>query len=272
MLHHIQLIPLILTCTIVPLFAMKKEDNVPNKLTLDTIPEYYSEITCALQQTSVYINRKNPNLHKHRVYILDRKEDCHIIGILCENAHVLNEQYKKTYPLANTSPLAITSFSQNSQSRDHKGHTYNRITYGIKCPSNNRNCLIRPLCFKIIDTLKEGWIELPADDYYTHPHKASCTDNPHKDTINDWRFFSKRTDTHRPHFLHYEQFLIKCLVTRFDMADKVTCRATRTNDLKRIGAIHIWVLKTAFEEFKQVFDFDCKAPSNNLTWLKILNV
>lgn len=241
---------------------MKEKYDILHKPTLSTMPEYYTVITCQLQLKPIYNDQRNPNLHGHRIYRLNEWDDCQIIELLCKNANVLNQEAQKRYP------LAITSFNDDSKN----SRSGNRKTkHGIKCPYNNQNYLTRRLCFKMVDKLQEGWTELPADDYYTHPYKADPADKPHKDTIKDWHFFSKRTNALRPQFLQDEPLLIKWLASRFKMTDKITCRTTMTNDSKRIGAIHIWVLKSAFEEFKYVFNFDCKAHSDNLNWLTILN-
>lgn len=258
MTQQIKHLPLILACMAVSLSAMEEGYNILSKPTLNTIPHHYSTIISLLQITPVYNNQSIPKLHNHRIYVLERKEDCQIIEILCKNANILSSNNIRKHP------LAITRFEHNLT------HD-NQIKYGIKCPSYNQNYLKRRVCFKVIDALREGWVELPADDYYTYPYKTQPNDNPHKDTINDWRFFSKRTDALRSHFLQSESALIRCLAIRFGMTDQVTCRTTMTKDLKRIAAIHIWVLKSAFEEFTYAFDFDCELNDKDLNWLKILN-
>lgn len=210
------------------------------------IPECYSKLTQELQKQVTCYDEHKPDHYDHRILALKRWEDCHIIAILSENINIALKKSIKSYP------LSITSFSHGPEYNDTDNNT---IIYGIKSPSDNRNFLTRRSCFRIIDKLQEGWITEPPDTYYTHCHKEYPADDPHKNDINNWFFFSKRTG-----FLHDEPNLMCCLLSRFNMARIATCRSTKTHDGKRTAAIHIWVLKKALNQFQDIFDFECSKP------------
>lgn len=259
MLQQITRVLLMLGCIVLNIAAMdpkiKKYKKIKEPENILELPRYYSEITEKLQNQAVYYNHKKGC---YRILQLNKNEDCQIISILSENLNRLPQKLRLHYP------LSITSLHYNTQCA-YKYNTYNnkKQIYAIISPAENQNFLTRRACFQVIDILQRGWIPEHADAYYTHPdqetlHKTTldtCHPLPHKDDKN-WLFFSKRTE-----FLPYkESNLIKYLANRFGMEDAVICRYTKTHDTKRIAAIHLWVLKDAFEQFKKLFDFEFSEP------------
>ena len=246
MMQHIKLLSLVMACIILNIAAM-----VPKSNELDSIrdiPEYCQAITTILQKHKVYNNKSNPNLDNHRVYALYRWDDCCITAILSQNINTLLKNAEKQYP------LAITCFGYGPDYNYAKDKSVPfMINYGIKCPSDNQNFLTRRTCYRVIDQLQRSWYSTDANEYYTHLHKEYPADNPHENDMDKWLFFSKRSSND---FLQDEPSLIRFLASRLNMADKVDCRATMTNDLKRIASIHIWVLKEALQQFNYVFDFE----------------
>lgn len=211
------------------------------------LPRYCSTITEKLQQGTVYYNKQSQG---YRILILNNNEDCQIISILSDNLNLLPQKLRYHYP------LSITSLDCNVQCMYEYNAYNNKNRYGIKSPTENKNFLTRRACFQVIDILQRGWIREHPDTYYTHPHKENPNENPHKETIEEWHFFSKRTD-----FLPYKEInLIRWLANRFGMRETLTCRYTKTNDGKRMVAIHIWVFKQAFEYFKELFCFELTEP------------
>jgi hypothetical protein len=238
---------------------MNQQPDILYKPSIGTIPEYCSSLTLMLQKGDIHYNPRDAEIHNHRI-LLCRFDDSQIIQILSKNSNVLTLNAKQQYP------NAITSFIKYVQNRSGS----KTPCYGIKSHANNQNYLTRRICFKIIDRLQEGWVKSNADEYYTHPHKE-YPENTHQNSINEWLFFSKGTNKLRPNFLVDEAELIRFLALRFGMSDKITCRTTMTNDLKRIAGIHIWVLKSALEEFNYVFNFNYEQDSK-ITYRSILNV
>ncbi len=246
MIEHIKLLSLVMACTIVTITAMEPKSNDLDSIR--EIPEYCQAITAILQKHKVCKDKSNPNLDNHRVYPLYRWDDCRITDILSENVNILHKNAPKQYS------LAVTSFGYGplyNYGNEKSGKLI--INYGIKCPSNNDSFLTRRSCYLVIDRLQRSWNPADADEYYTHPHKEFPCDNPHVKDMDKWLFFSKNNSKD---FLYNEPSLIRFLASRLNMSDKVDCRATMTNDLKRIAGIHIWVLKSAIDQFNHVFDFE----------------
>jgi hypothetical protein len=239
-------------CTIFSLSAMDPK-------TIGTIPDYCSTLTTWLQGENIQYNPSDSDIHNYRI-LFCRWDDSRIIEILSKNVDMVTPNAKKRYP------MAITSFMKYVKDKSGKSKLY----YGIKSPAGNQNYLTKRICFRIIDRLQEGWAVSDPNEYYTHPHKEYPEDT-HKSTIYKWFFLSKGTDKTRPNFLIDEAELIRFLSLRFGISDKVTCRATMTNDLKRVAGIHIWVLKSAFQEFQRIFDFDY-AKNSKITYRSVLNV
>jgi len=224
---------------------MEPKSNVLDSIR--DIPEYCQAITSILQENPVYFNTHETNLHNHRIFPLHRWDDCRITAILSENINILLKNAQKSYP------LAITSFGYGPHYNYAKESGQSIINYGIKCPSDNNNFLTRRSGYLVIDRLQRSWYPSDTNEYYTHLHKEYPADNPHEKDMDKWLFFSKRSVND---FLQDEPSLIRFLASRLNMADKVDCRATMTNDYKRIAGIHIWILKSAIKQFNYTFDFE----------------